>query len=115
MTDKRLILQESLGFSPLEGMQSEKALHRDEIPVRMQQGVTSLYTKSADEEIDCSAHRKPAAAQKTVIGRGFHGKLRFHQRDDFKFAQCLLDECCAQALKDLAEDEVANQQLLARN
>ena len=98
-------------------MQSEKALHRDEIPVRMQQGVTSLYTKSADEEIDCSARRKPSAAQKTVIGRGFHGKLRVHQRDDFKFAQCLLDECCflvrAQALKDLAEDEVANQQLLA--
>jgi hypothetical protein len=46
---------------PPDGLRTEKALHRPEISVAVQQSVAALDTKSPDNEIDRPANRKPLA------------------------------------------------------
>src|SRR6516225_9474717 len=52
-----------------DGLQTEKALHRPEVTVAVQQCVTALDTERADDKVDRLSDRNPAAARKTVIRR----------------------------------------------
>ena len=110
------------GFGPLArlgGLQTEKASHRREVTVAVQQGVTALDGECADEEVYRLSDRDPAAAQKSVVRGGLYGELCVNKRYDFKLAQRIFHQprfrIGAQTLQDLADDQIADQQRRCRD
>src|SRR5579884_590291 len=94
--------------------QPEKALHRREIAIVVQQRMSSFDAEGGDDEIDRLADRYAFAAQKSVIRGGLDRQFGIEQRDCPEAPQDALDELCfaldPQSLQHLAENQIADQQ-----
>jgi hypothetical protein len=106
---------------PLAGsgsLQAEKALHRREVTVAVQQGVTAFDTECADEEVYRRSDRDPAAAQEAIVCSRFDRQLRVDQRDCFEPYERPLNEprlrVGRKTLQNLAQDQVSDQQRRCR-
>ena len=91
-------------ITALRDLQSEKTLHRLEIPVAVQQGVAALDAEGADGEVDRLADRDPAPAQETVVRSGFNREIPIEQRDRLEPPQRAFDEFCLRFISETLQD-----------
>lgn len=92
-------------------------LHGRKIAVVMQQDVAIFDAKSADDDVSRLADRDAKASEGTIIARCAAGEFGVQQRHKRIPAQRSLNTrrvlLISGALKDLQQNEVANQQRLA--
>ncbi len=92
-------------------------LHGRKITIVVQQGVVVLDAESADDNVGRLADRDAQSSQGAVITGGADGEIRAQEMHEGISTQCMFNThgmfLIAGALKDLEQNEVANQQRLA--
>jgi len=100
-------------LSPLDRPQAEKALHRLEIAVRMQQRMPALDAERADDHVDRGSYGHSAATKKAVIGGGPDGEISGAERHDCEFSKRCFDffrfGLGPATLQDLTQNEITYQ------
>lgn len=100
----------------LHRAETEIFFHRLKIAIVVQQGVTVLDAKSADDDIGRLADCDAASSQLTIIAGGARGQINVQEGHEHILAECALDpsrmSVVASALEDFEQDKVADQQRL---
>src|SRR3954453_23359763 len=74
-------------YTVLYGLEPEKAFHRLEIAVGMQQHMAALDAERADDQVDRLADRDPLAAKKSIVRGGDHCQSGVAQRNSLESAE----------------------------